>query len=845
MEKKQLFVLAAMIVVMSGALTATSYPLIVEGTDAGTAVYVKESATGGVLASAISTSANANLSVPGDIVFYVETDPPHYGFNYGATDVPLSEFSYIFNSSGLCVPGQEWCSQFDYNFGGYMLWISKLSFVVSYNCTDWDGGKNYFQSAAVRYHGAQYEDSCSENQVAEQYCDGDGASAIDYYECPPNYVCKEGACVNKIPASGDFASISIGIVTNNGTIDPTANATINGYVNMYRMTQVNGQFYGTLLETEPSFSTTGAVFTVPYANNYDPPYYVEFRAFKSNEKAVANTAWTTNTQPSQNLRYRINGYDTLCIVGFGTENCYTSAGLFFSDDEIPSSVSETKCLDYDGKDIYRQDGALETNVTSSFMHLDYCADSYNVMEYTCPSPDSPPIASIMPCGNGYYCLKGACVKNNKTCNDSIGRQGTDGRNDAYVVNFGYSYIYGDFCMDDYTARKYWCSGNELNSEDLQCPGSTICRNGVCGTPSAEKYENLTIQLDPAADWKVIWLTDPNGTVLKGGITQADGIVIFRIREGQAFYVQSPNNYSDWWKAKNGYNPSIWRLSYENGDTARLTSINNGDYMYAPLKLALYKNSGYGISCTDGDGRDFYSNSSVFFRSNTIEYATPIYDFCLDKDTLIEELCNRTSLSYEAYDCPYGCSGGACIKGTAPASEQSESQPVTPKAPNPPPSNQVSWSDADIPVYPGWNMFSLSNSGESLFSTCSGFNESAIWMFDPFNKLYIHPQNLVAEYGYWFYSREKCMIRFRGRIFSADGFALHDGWNLVGSVFTPVRFDEIKGTCDIVKGPYSFNADSQAYGPATTMIFGQAYFIKVRGNCRLGALPRPPSPPKEG
>jgi hypothetical protein len=144
------------------------------------------------------------------------------------------------------------------------------------------------------------------------------------------------------------------------------------------------------------------------------------------------------------------------------------------------------------------------------------------------------------------------------------------------------------------------------------------------------------------------------------------------------------------------------------------------------------------------------------------------------------------------------------------------------------------------------MFSLPNSGtDRLTSTCSGFNESAIWMYYPFNKSYIRPHNLAAGDGYWFYARERCEIRSDGYAFSPGDMFLHAGWNLVGSTIHSVSFDAIKGTCDIVKGPYSYNSGSQAYESATLMSPGQAYFVKVKEDCRFGVVPQPPSPPTEG
>jgi len=78
---------------------------------------------------------------------------------------------------------------------------NKFDFVVEYQvqCTDTDGGKNYYEKGTVtdRY-GEKYTDYCIDKKnLMEYYCNEDGTSGSESYECP--YKCEDGACITKSP----------------------------------------------------------------------------------------------------------------------------------------------------------------------------------------------------------------------------------------------------------------------------------------------------------------------------------------------------------------------------------------------------------------------------------------------------------------------------------------------------------------------------------------------------------------------------------------------------------------------------------------------------------------------
>ncbi len=66
------------------------------------------------------------------------------------------------------------------------------------------------------------------------------------------------------------------------------------------------------------------------------------------------------------------------------------------------------------------------------------------------------------------------------------------------------------------------------------------------------------------------------------------------------------------------------------------------------------------TCTDSDGgKDYYVKGEV---ADTM-ISGPAYDFCTDNVALRETFCGTDNIGYpQIYNCPNGCSDGACIKG---------------------------------------------------------------------------------------------------------------------------------------------------------------------------------------
>ncbi len=91
------------------------------------------------------------------------------------------------------------------------------------NCTDSDGGKDYFRFGITKNSKTTFSDYCViDNQLKEGYCDVNGEVKVDLYKCPFGYVCQGGACkINQSNQSQNQTrnQISIQRVTYQGVLD--------------------------------------------------------------------------------------------------------------------------------------------------------------------------------------------------------------------------------------------------------------------------------------------------------------------------------------------------------------------------------------------------------------------------------------------------------------------------------------------------------------------------------------------------------------------------------------------------------------------------------------------------
>ena len=159
--------------------------------------------------------------------------------------------------------------------------------------------------------------------------------------------------------------------------------------------------------------------------------------------------------------------------------------------------------------------------------------------------------------------------------------------------------------------------------------------------------------------------------------------------------------------------------------------------------------------------------------------------------------------------------------------------------------------ATIVLFKGWNMVSVPSANakvdmNTVASDC-GANPHA-WRLTASG--YAKESMLSPGYGYWIKAGKNCNIDVQGS--TGGQIVLQDlfqGWNLVGALDQTVTISNYSGTCSITSGPwyYSNDATSDRASPyiySSSLVPGQAYWIKVAGACRLGGANAdvPPAPP---
>lgn len=111
-------------------------------------------------------------------------------------------------------------------------------------------------------------------------------------------------------------------------------------------------------------------------------------------------------------------------------------------------------------------------LATPFDKWDECEDDGLLIEHSCVL-DGGAITEELECGSGYQCVGGKCIES--SCSD------TDDGYDIY--HDGSTTLYdreeNDDCINDYKLREYFCYGNDIDYDDVQCPEDHICKGDRC------------------------------------------------------------------------------------------------------------------------------------------------------------------------------------------------------------------------------------------------------------------------------------------------------------------------------------------------------------------------------
>jgi hypothetical protein len=141
---------------------------------------------------------------------------------------------------------------------------------------------------------------------------------------------------------------------------------------------------------------------------------------------------------------------------------------------------------------------------------------------------------------------------------------------------------------------------------------------------------------------------------------------------------------------------------------------------------------------------------------------------------------------------------------------------------------------------GWNLFSFPVSSlAGGTSNCSPESTS----YGMRNGNYYETTNFIGGYGYWIKMKSDCTANVTGRNITISDFPeLTAGWNMIGAPTDAVKIADVKGTCNILRGPLWYDPSIGNYVAYDALQPGKGYFIKVSSSCRLG-IGLPPPPPE--
>jgi hypothetical protein len=138
--------------------------------------------------------------------------------------------------------------------------------------------------------------------------------------------------------------------------------------------------------------------------------------------------------------------------------CTRAPGMVLEDGSVmPLSGDYCECRDSDGRNYFTQG----TTTTYSGLTQDHCYDSNMVIELYCDENNMPASESYS-CPNASTCLNGAC-----RCSD------TDGGREYYTR--GTAVGHTDECLSHGRLKEYFCGPSGVENESVICP----CEEGAC------------------------------------------------------------------------------------------------------------------------------------------------------------------------------------------------------------------------------------------------------------------------------------------------------------------------------------------------------------------------------
>ena len=186
--------------------------------------------------------------------------------------------------------------------------------------------------------------------------------------------------------------------------------------------------------------------------------------------------------------------ETVTVAGVNyTDTCidFTTVKDFYCKDNNVSSTNTNCAVGYrcdggkcvllevschetdDGFDIENRGKTTQSlGLATTFDEWDECVDEGMLKEHYCVL-NGTAVSELVECGSGKKCVVGRCIESD--CYD------TDGGFDIYKKGTAtfHDEEYEDDCISDEKLREYYCYGDSIESDDVQCPEDYFCDRSRC------------------------------------------------------------------------------------------------------------------------------------------------------------------------------------------------------------------------------------------------------------------------------------------------------------------------------------------------------------------------------
>jgi hypothetical protein len=326
------------------------------------------------------------------------------------------------------------------------------------------------------------------------------------------------------------------------------------------------------------------------------------------------------------------------------------------------------CSDTDGGNGPGQRGTVTGSLNgNSYSYIDTCENGL-LREYSCASGSSTYTSSLITCQGG--CSNGACLPQSSCVGPKITEPCTETDSGADIyhkgtlsTNLGYSET--DYCLSSSMVKEYYCYGNSIATMEAKC--SSGCLDGAC-ISSCSGGENISNAVNVT---NKINNTNTGGTTTVSTCTDTDG--------GKNYYILGMVNSTSGSKGSDFcFTNNILEEYFCNSNLSSNVNYTcpygceNGACRFVPINMTSNMTNTSGATgsyvennsvvvdpfCNDSDGgKDYFTKGTM--RS---KYSSDV-DFCINSIRLSEYFCNGDFGSGVGYNCPAGCSNGACIATT--------------------------------------------------------------------------------------------------------------------------------------------------------------------------------------